>query len=106
MDIAGFHPKDERFQLPLVLMPRPVFVPLKEKTSKVLGLAAGRAHLLILTEEGLYTLGNNGYGQCGRPIINNEEYLKSKAHHYIPDIKGTKITAVAAGQDHRYLFFH
>jgi alpha-tubulin suppressor-like RCC1 family protein len=81
--------------------PRPIHIPLKSKETKVIGLAAGRAHLLILTNEGLFTLGNNGYGQCGRPIIINEDYTKSKVVHHIPDLKGVKITAVTAGQDHR-----
>lgn len=68
-------------------------------------MAAGRAHLLILTTEGLFTLGNNAYGQCGRPIILSENYEKSMVIHCIPDIKGNKIIAVAAGQDHRYKIF-
>ena len=97
----GFHPKDEKLEVPIIKQPRPIFIPLKEKTTTVLGLAAGRAHLLVLTEEGVYTLGNNGYGQCGRPIINNEDYYRSKAVNFIPNIKGAKITSVGAGQDHR-----
>ncbi|XP_058801821.1 RCC1-like G exchanging factor-like protein [Phymastichus coffea] len=96
----GYHPKDEKLKIPIVNEPRPVFIPLKNKTTKVLGLAAGRAHLLILTDEGLYTVGNNGYGQCGRPIIINENYLKSRAIHFIPDMKGVKMRSVTAGQDH------
>ena len=86
---------------PIIIRPRPIYLPLKGKTAKVLGLSAGRAHLLILTDEGVYTLGNNGYGQCGRPIISNENYLNSRAINYIPDIKGDKIKRVTAGQDHR-----
>ncbi|EZA47607.1 Williams-Beuren syndrome chromosomal region 16 protein-like protein, partial [Ooceraea biroi] len=70
---------------------------------KVLGMAAGRAHLLVLTTEGLFTLGNNAYGQCGRPIVFNEDYKKSVIVHHVPDIKGNKITAVTAGQDHSVL---
>ncbi|XP_001604296.2 RCC1-like G exchanging factor-like protein isoform X1 [Nasonia vitripennis] len=99
----GYHPKDDKLKSPVVREPRPIFIPLKGKTANILGLSAGRAHLLVLTDEGLYTLGNNGYGQCGRPIINNEDYLKSKVVNYIPDIKGTKIKSVTAGQDHSML---
>ena len=76
-------------------------LPLKGPSPSVLGLAAGRAHLLILTNEGLFTLGNNGYGQCGRPVIENEDYTQSKVIHHIPNVKGEQITGVTAGQDHR-----
>jgi len=77
-------------------------LPLQNNSTKVVDMAAGRAHLLILTTEGLFTLGNNAYGQCGRPIILNENYKNSTVVHCIPDIKGNKIIAVTAGQDHRY----
>lgn len=86
----------------MVFLPRPIDLPLQDDKAKVLGMAAGRAHLLILTTEGLFTLGNNAYGQCGRPIIMNETYEKSMTIHHIPNIKGHKITAVTVGQDHRY----
>ncbi|XP_014229550.1 RCC1-like G exchanging factor-like protein [Trichogramma pretiosum] len=99
----GYHPTDEKLKIPIVVKPRPIFLPLKGKTAKVLGLAAGRAHLLVLTDEGVYALGHNGYGQCGRPIIEDEEYLKSKAVNYIPNIKGCSIKSVSAGQDHSML---
>lgn len=81
--------------------PNPIELPLRDNSTRVLAMAAGRAHALILTTEGLFTLGNNAYGQCGRPIISNEDYKRSKIVHHIPDIKGHKITAVTAGQDHR-----
>ncbi|XP_014219896.1 RCC1-like G exchanging factor-like protein [Copidosoma floridanum] len=96
----GYNLKDEKLKVPIIKEPRPIHIPIKGNTTKVLGLAAGRAHLLVLTEEGLYALGNNGYGQCGRPIISNENYLHSKAVSYIPDVRGDKITGVYAGQDH------
>lgn len=92
---------DDKLKVPMITYPRPVFLPLKKKSANILGLAAGRAHSLILTDEGLFTLGNNGYGQCGRQIINNEDYLRSKVVHHVPDVKGKKITSVTAGQDHR-----
>lgn len=85
----------------MVFIPRPIYLPLKNASTKIISMAAGRAHSLILTTEGLFTLGNNAYGQCGRPIISNEKYEKSMVIYDIPDIKGNKITAVAAGQDHR-----
>ncbi|KAH0548928.1 RCC1-like G exchanging factor-like protein [Cotesia glomerata] len=84
-------------QLPLA---RPIPLPLKENSSKVLGLAAGRAHSLILTSEGVFTLGNNAYGQCGRSIIEEENHFESHVIFHIPEINGQKIAAVSAGQDH------
>jgi len=86
----------------VILIPKPIDLPLRDASTKILGMAAGRAHLLILTTDGLFTLGNNAYGQCGRPIVLNEDYKKSMIVHHIPNIKGKKITAVIAGQDHRY----
>lgn len=97
---------DKQFPDNLVLLPRPIELPLQNDKTKVLGMAAGRAHLLILTTEGLFTLGNNAYGQCGRPIIMNEDFEKSLVVHHIPNVKGHKITAVTAGQDHRYRNFN
>ncbi|XP_029678049.1 RCC1-like G exchanging factor-like protein [Formica exsecta] len=101
----GFNETDKRFPDNMVFVPRPINLPLlrENASTKVMGMAAGRAHLLILTTEGLFTLGNNAYGQCGRPIILNENYEKNKVVHHIPNIKGHKITAVAAGQDHSIL---
>lgn len=87
----------------IIFIPRPITLPLRDTSTKVVGMAAGRAHLLILTTEGLFTLGNNAYGQCGRSIILSENYEKSMVVHSIPDIKGKKIIAVAAGQDHSIL---
>lgn len=86
----------------MVFIPRPITLPLQNTSTKIIDMAAGRAHLLILTTEGLFTLGNNAYGQCGRSIILTENYEKSMVVHHILDIKGDKIIAVTTGQDHRY----
>lgn len=98
----GFQEADKVY-LDVVTSPMPINLPLKNSTAEVISIAAGRAHLLILTNEGLFTLGNNGYGQCGRPIIINENYNRSNAVHHIPSIRGNQITAVTAGQDHSIL---
>lgn len=99
----GYNEFDKKFPNNMVFIPRPIYLPLKNASTKIISMAAGRAHSLILTTEGLFTLGNNAYGQCGRPIISNEKYEKSMVIYDIPDIKGNKITAVAAGQDHSIL---
>ncbi|XP_043277807.1 RCC1-like G exchanging factor-like protein [Venturia canescens] len=98
-----FDDSDEQYTAGIIPVPRPIHLPLKSLSLKVLGLAAGRAHSLILTSEGVFTLGNNGYGQCGRPIIGNEEYAQSRVVHHIPNVKGENITGVAASQDHSIL---
>lgn len=97
----GFQEVNKIF-LNVVTSPRPINLPLKNSTTEVISIAAGRAHLLILTNEGVFTLGNNGYGQCGRPIIPNENYSNSNVVYHIPSIKGNRITGITAGQDHRY----
>ncbi|XP_066593318.1 RCC1-like G exchanging factor-like protein [Prorops nasuta] len=100
----GFIETDEKkYPDDIITEPRPIPLPLKSSSAKVIDLAAGRAHLLVLTDEGLFTLGNNGYGQCGRIIIPEESYHKSKIIHHIPNIKGKQITGVTAGQDHSIL---
>lgn len=102
--LIGFDEKDKKFTNGLITEPRPINLPIKSP-AKVLDIAAGRAHLLVLTNEGLFTLGNNAYGQCGRPIILNEKFEKSRVVYHIPNIKEKKIKAVTAGQDHRYTNF-
>lgn len=100
----GFQDTDEKkYPDDLILEPRPVPLPIKSSSTRVTSLAAGRAHLLTLTTEGLFTLGNNAYGQCGRPIIPNENHKRSRTFHYIKDVKGKAIKSVAAGQDHSLL---
>ncbi|XP_076223530.1 RCC1-like G exchanging factor-like protein [Nomia melanderi] len=99
----GFHESKKNIQDDLIVNPRPITLPIKESSTNVIDIAAGRAHLLVLTNEGLFTLGNNAYGQCGRPIILNEDYKHSRVVHYITNVKGNKIKAVTAGQDHSML---
>uniref|UniRef100_A0A8P4KM97 RCC1 like n=1 Tax=Dicentrarchus labrax TaxID=13489 RepID=A0A8P4KM97_DICLA len=59
-----------------VLEPSPVALPLAEPLqTKVVQVACGRAHSLVLTDqEGVFSMGNNAYGQCGRRIVEDEVY--------------------------------
>ena len=42
---------------------------------RVRSVAAGRAHCLAVTSLGrVLAWGNNAYGQCGRPVIEQEDY--------------------------------
>lgn len=97
----GYHAIREGKPLGIIFFPQPIHLPLKNPKSKILKLAAGRAHLLVLTDEGLYLLGNNAYGQCGRRIIPDEDYSKSNYINHIKTIDNKKIVDVQCGQDHR-----
>lgn len=48
----------------------------------------------------MYTLGNNSFGQCGRPIIPNENYKASRTIHVIDR---DDITKAVCGHDHTIL---
>lgn len=84
-----------------VLEPSPLALPLSRPLqTRVLQVACGRAHSLVLTDqEGVFSLGNNAYGQCGRPIVENEVYSGSHIIHKIEGFSG-KVIQVACGQDH------
>ncbi|KAK7907044.1 hypothetical protein WMY93_015656 [Mugilogobius chulae] len=84
-----------------VLEPSPVALPLSSPLqTRVLQVACGRAHSLVLTDqEGVFSLGNNAFGQCGRPIVEDEVYSDSHIIHKIQGISGT-VVQVACGQDH------
>lgn len=44
---------------------------------QVLQVSCGRAHLLVLTDgEGVFSMGNNSYRQCGRKVVENEIIVK------------------------------
>ncbi|VEN64728.1 unnamed protein product [Callosobruchus maculatus] len=97
----GYHEVRHGHPLEIIFIPKPIHLPFKNPVeSKVLKVSAGRAHLAILTDEGLFTLGNNAYGQCGRKIIPEENYTMSNYIHHISDVEGENIIDVECGQDH------
>ncbi|XP_037960863.1 RCC1-like G exchanging factor-like protein [Teleopsis dalmanni] len=68
-------------------------------------MAAGRAHLVVVTKNGtIFTMGNNSYGQCGREIIAKEDYRGSALIHRIPQTyfceTNDEVVNVICGQDH------
>lgn len=70
------------------------------KNLKIKAIDAGRAHSVIVTDDGTcYTLGNNSYGQCGRKMIRDENFGKSNAPHKVI-LPGEKPVNVTCGQDH------
>ncbi|XP_042288178.1 RCC1-like G exchanging factor-like protein isoform X2 [Thunnus maccoyii] len=85
-----------------VLEPSPVALPLVEPLqTRVVQVACGRAHSLVLTDqEGVFSMGNNSYGQCGRRIVEDEVYSGSHIIHKIGGFSSSRVIQVACGQDH------
>ncbi|XP_077295793.1 RCC1-like G exchanging factor-like protein [Arctopsyche grandis] len=98
----GFHDPRKGHPLETLLLPAPIRLPLiNPSETRVVGVSAGRAHLAVLTnDEGVFTLGDNSHGQCGRRVIENEDYKRAATIHNIKQINGEKITNIECGQDH------
>ena len=60
---------------------------------------------MALTNSGdVYSLGNNAYGQCGRNVVDNEDYFLCQVIHKIQfqeKIEQDKIVDILCGMDHR-----
>ncbi|XP_027804337.1 RCC1-like G exchanging factor-like protein isoform X1 [Marmota flaviventris] len=93
--------KDKARGYEYVLEPSPVPLPLdRPQETRVLQVSCGRAHSLVLTDsEGVFSMGNNSYGQCGRKVVENEVYSESHKIHRMQDFDG-QVVQVACGQDH------
>lgn len=84
--------------LVIILQPVPIKLPLLSKT-KIISIACGRAHTIIVTDrEGIFSFGNNEFGQCGYPIIENEIYLGKKQINKVHCINN--IIHTVCGDDH------
>uniref|UniRef100_A0A5F9CF66 RCC1 like n=1 Tax=Oryctolagus cuniculus TaxID=9986 RepID=A0A5F9CF66_RABIT len=96
---SGAGPKARGYEY--VLEPSPVPLPLdRPQETRVLQVSCGRAHSLVLTDrEGVFSLGNNSYGQCGRKVVEDEVYSESHKVHRLQDFDG-QVVQVACGQDH------
>ncbi|XP_053310899.1 RCC1-like G exchanging factor-like protein isoform X2 [Spea bombifrons] len=99
----GFHRsrRDRTKGYEYVLEPSPVPLPLdKPQETRVLQVSCGRAHSLILTDkEGVFSLGNNAYGQCARKIVEGEIYSESHLIHRVKQLD-SNVVQVVCGQDH------
>ncbi|KRZ68782.1 Williams-Beuren syndrome chromosomal region 16 -like protein, partial [Trichinella papuae] len=79
------------------VLPLPLSYP--EKT-RVTHVSCGRAHSLVATDkEGVFSLGNNEHGQCGRPVILNEDYQRAGMVHHIHDLP-TAVKQMVCGFDY------
>lgn len=107
----GYQTRDSKVggkSLELLVYPAPIELPARsdaEKATQIVRCAAGRAHMLSLAEDGkVFALGNNAYGQCGRPIIENENYSESSMIHVIDGVDdGQSVSDIHCGQDHSFL---
>ncbi|XP_041361472.1 RCC1-like G exchanging factor-like protein [Gigantopelta aegis] len=98
----GFHemPRKSGRILDYIIEPAVVNLPLqKPESTRIRHLACGRAHSLILTDEGVFSLGNNAYGQCGRPVVEEEVYGKNPTINKVSNLPDN-ISQVVCGQDH------
>lgn len=102
----GYHemPKNSGRILDYIIEPAHIDLPLNHPDStKIIQVACGRAHTLILTDkEGVFTLGNNAYGQCGRHIVEGEIYAHNPRVHKITEVP-INVTKVVCGHDHSFL---
>lgn len=109
---VGVHQVAKSDYLKYVIQPARIDLPftLEQSASlRILDVACGRAHSVVLTNHGIVTFGNNSYGQCARPIVDNEEYSANPAvvqevsKHVELESGDDQVVAVKAGQDHTCL---
>lgn len=104
---VGYHKHSGVTNKPMELLiyPAPIVLPQCSTDEKLQAVkaATGRAHTVVLTDnDALFTFGNNAYGQCARPVIEDEEYLGSQLVHRLDSkIFGkSPIADIVCGQDH------
>ncbi|XP_042237238.1 RCC1-like G exchanging factor-like protein [Homarus americanus] len=95
----GNHEPRRGYPLGMLISPAPIEAPL-DKSSKVIKVSSGRAHTVMLTDKGgVWTVGNNAYGQCGRSILPDEDYGRKAAYHRIKALDDITICHIECGQD-------
>lgn len=93
----GYQASRPGFPLEIVSSPSPIWLPTDEPIVEV---ACGRSHSLLKNKAGeIFSLGNNSFGQCGRPIVEKEDYFASKKVHKIDSLPND-IKQITCGQDH------
>ncbi|XP_067139965.1 RCC1-like G exchanging factor-like protein [Centruroides vittatus] len=93
----GYQAVRKDHPLSLIIQPVPINLPLLPKT-KIINIACGHAHTIVVTDkEGIFSLGNNSFGQCGYPIVEDEIYFGKKQ---INKVRGVdNITHAICGED-------
>lgn len=100
----GFHKSSEKPDMVLDYITEPVLIPLPLEdpdSSEVIDVSCGRAHTVVLTTEGVFSLGHNAYGQCGRGIVEGEIHRGSQIINKVLDLPNDVIKVVC-GQDHTF----
>ena len=98
----GYHAEVPGKPFQILIKPVPLKLPI-DTNDRVKRMEAGQAHSVILTKNGqVLTLGSNAYGQCGRPVINDEDYFNSKVIHSvkIPLDENDAIVDIECGINH------
>ncbi|XP_070208524.1 RCC1-like G exchanging factor-like protein [Littorina saxatilis] len=99
----GYHevPRNSGRVLDYIIEPVEIYLPVeKPHATRVRHIGCGRAHTVIITEgAGVFSLGNNAYGQCGRPIVEGENFSKSPLVNTVHDLPDN-VEKVVCGQDH------
>jgi len=96
----GYHYVKPGHPLGIIVNVVPIDIPFYQPaTASVKQVACGRAHTVVLTSEGVFSLGNNAYGQCGRRVIEDESYGSGAKIHKILGIE-EPVSKVVCGQDH------
>lgn len=94
----------------LIIYPAPIELPKYSESEdlNIVKVAAGRAHSIALSaSDVIFTLGNNAYGQCGRPVVENEEFHSSQLVHRVAGKslfgEDDKVKDIVCGLDHSLL---
>lgn len=104
----GFHKLGGVTNKPMdqMIYPAPIFLPKanEDEEIQIVKCAAGRAHSVALSDAGIvYTMGNNAFGQCGRTIVEGEQFAASQLIHRIDGnalSDEAKVRDIVCGQDH------
>lgn len=95
----GTHEPRRGHPLGMLISPAPIELPAQEP-DRVIKVASGRAHTVMLTNNsGVWTVGNNAYGQCGRPVIPDEDYNRQAVYHRLKALDDISVKQVECGQD-------
>lgn len=75
----GYHAEIPGHPLQMLIVPVPIKLPVKDPSASVTKVECGQSHTLALTTTGqVFSMGSNAFGQCGRPVIENEDYFRSQ----------------------------
>ena len=79
----GYHEQVRNQPLQVLVKAVPIDLNL-EKDDSVSRVECGQAHSLVLTKSRkVFSFGSNSFGQCGRPIIQDEDYFRSQVIHSV-----------------------